>query len=57
MPDLVKDYDVIGFDMDSSIISYNTLEMVKLLVQSYLKSLHQDVEGYPQEVLNINYQT
>lgn len=47
-PNLLKDYDVLGFDADHCMVKYNIKELLELLVSSELEGL---VElGYPKEL-------
>ena len=56
-PDLLKEYDVIGFEADHCLVKYNVDEVAKLAVGAYLKGLHEKFpEYYPEEVCNFDYE-
>lgn len=52
-PDLLRDYDVLGFDADHCLVKYNVRETVKLLVRSELQEL-VDHASYPDALLSID---
>jgi hypothetical protein len=49
-PNLMTDYDVIGFDMDNCIASYKVLELTKHLVKGFLTELQAKFK-YPGVIL------
>jgi hypothetical protein len=53
MPDLVRDYDAIGFSIDSCFVKYNEPEITKLIVKTLLSSFHEDCK-YPKEILQFD---
>ena len=53
-PNLLSDYDVIGFDADHTLIKYNVEPLTRTLIQAYLKHLHESF-GYPKEILDFDY--
>jgi hypothetical protein len=55
MPNLNEDYDVIGFDADHCLVKYDIVELTKLIVDTHLKRLTEDYEGYPKEICNFDY--
>jgi hypothetical protein len=55
MPDLVLDYDVIGFDADHSLVKYNVAEFAKLIARSFFEDMH-NIYGYPEEILDFDYE-
>ena len=46
MPNLIRDYDAVGFSIDSCFVKYNEPEMTKLVVKTLLTSFHEDCK-YP----------
>ncbi len=54
-PDLLDDYDVVGFDADHSLLNFKEEEVIKLLVKCYLDDLFKEF-GYPEEILNFDYE-
>ena len=40
MPDLILDYDVIGFDVDHTLVKYNVVEFAKLICRSFFEDMH-----------------
>ena len=53
-PDLIKDYDAIGFSIDSCFVEYHEKELICHVIRSLLTSLHEDCH-YPKEVLQFDY--
>lgn len=54
-PNLLTDYDAVGFDADHCIVKYNIRELVAFLVKI---ELDEFVEmGYPKELADFNYDT
>jgi hypothetical protein len=45
-PDLVADYDVVGFSVDHCLAKFNVKELTKLIVECHLEELSK-IEGYP----------
>lgn len=54
-PNLLTDYDVIGFNLDHTLVKYNVKPMTELLVRCYLEELVSK-KKYPKEVLNFDYE-
>ena len=54
-PYLSDEFDVIGFDMNNGFIKYKELNMVREIIETYLKVLHENFEGYPQSVTEFDY--
>jgi hypothetical protein len=53
-PDLLKDYDVIGFDADHCIVKYHNRELVSFLIRIELQEF---VElGYPKSITEFDYE-
>ena len=48
MPNLIKDYDVIGFDADHCLVKYKLKEFLTLLIEIELSELIE--MGYPDQV-------
>ena len=55
MPDLLLDYDVIGFDADHSLVKYDVVEFAKLVTRSFLEDMHA-IYGYPKEITEFDYE-
>jgi hypothetical protein len=53
-PNLLQDYDAIGFDMENAFIKYHPAELSRLLIKTYLTSLHEDFR-YPSEIAEFNF--
>jgi len=41
MPNLSREYDAIGFDVDNCIVKYNLSNLTRLLIETELKDLHE----------------
>jgi hypothetical protein len=54
-PDILKDYDCIGFDADHCIIKYKTAEMLDTLIVGSLNALLADYKGYPEDILKFDW--
>jgi hypothetical protein len=54
MPDLVGDYDIIGFDLENTLIKFNNKELASLLIEGHLSELVESY-GYPNEILSFDY--
>ncbi|CDW90182.1 UNKNOWN [Stylonychia lemnae] len=54
MPNLLTDYDVLGFDADHCVVKYNTTPLVEMLVESELDELIE--MGYPKAIKNFFFQ-
>ena len=50
MPDLLAEYDAIGFDFEHCLVNFNMVELAKLVVKVHLKELHRNYK-YPTELL------
>lgn len=55
MPNLSKDYEGVGFDVDHCLVKYDVRALVKLLTKLQLKDLF--MKGYPREIMDFNYKT
>jgi hypothetical protein len=55
VPDLVNDYDIIGFDLESTLVKFNNVALARLLIESHLKELVESY-GYPKEILMFDYE-
>ena len=53
MPNLSKDYDAIGFDVDHCLVKYKIPSLYRLLIKTSLEDLHEN-EGYPEEILDFD---
>ena len=49
-PDLVNDYDAIGFDTDHCLVKYNVKALVDLVVKGHIEELVG--MGYSQKLIN-----
>jgi hypothetical protein len=54
-PNLIQDYDVLGFDAEF-LVKYNDKALAKLVAETYLDELHKNY-GYPEEVTKFNEST
>ena len=54
MPDLVRDYDIIGFDADHSLIKYKLRPTQELLIESVLNDLVNAFD-YPAEIQDFDF--
>ena len=52
-PDFLNDYDVLGFDVDHTMVKYNVVELTKHIIKVHLSFLYD--AGYPKDVLNFDY--
>ena len=41
-PDILKDYDAVGFDADNCFVKFNVIEMTRLVVEAFLHALLKD---------------
>ena len=55
-PDLLKDYDVMGFDADHCLVRYNSVELTKTFVKLTLEDLVNNYKDYPQELLEFDFE-
>lgn len=52
----MKDYDVIGFDLDHTLVKYKVKHMMKHLIKNYIDDLRlMDPEKYPKQVLDFDF--
>jgi len=51
-PNLLSDYDVLGFDADHCIVKYNVRELMELVVKAHALDMHKN-DGYPVELTHI----
>ena len=55
-PNLPKDYDFIGFDLDC-LIKYKMNELAQLIIRVFLEELNECLpENYPKEITNFDTQ-
>jgi hypothetical protein len=54
-PNLLTDYDVLGFEADNCLVKYDTLSLVKTFVQLTLEDLVNNYEGYPKELMQFDF--
>ena len=60
IPDLCKDYDVLGFDADHCIVKYNIPNLTRLLTKITANDLHElygyseKIKAVPDEMMNIS---
>ena len=50
IPDLLKDYNAVGFDFEHCLVNFNMVEMAKLVVTIHFKELARNYK-YPKELL------
>ena len=50
MPNLLTDYDVIGFDVDNCIAKYNVQAFSETMTKTFLEDLVNTCEGYPESL-------
>ena len=50
-PNLLTDYDVLGFEADNCLVKYDTLALTKTFVQLTLEDLVTNYDGYPKELM------
>jgi hypothetical protein len=49
-PNMLADYDAIGFDADHCLVQYDEQKFSEHIVSTYLDRLHESFQGYPQRV-------
>jgi hypothetical protein len=55
-PDLIGDYQAIGFSTDSCLVKYNIPELTKLVISTFLDELHErNPSEYPVEVTQFDF--
>jgi hypothetical protein len=54
VPNFLNDFDVLGFDVDHCLATFNDLKMNKLMIKSHLKALRK--MGYPVDILEFEYE-
>ena len=55
MPNLIADYDAIGFDTEHTLVKFNNDEMARLMISTVLEDLVENF-GYPAETANFDYE-
>ena len=50
MPNVTRDYSVVGFDADHCFVKYDIEVLTELLVEIHLRDLYECC-GYPEEVM------
>jgi hypothetical protein len=53
-PNLVTDYDAVGFSVDHCLVKFNIKELTKLTVECHLEELSK-LDGYPEEVTDFDW--
>jgi hypothetical protein len=53
LPNLLDDFDAIGFSVEHTLVKFNVLELTKLFVIEHLKALVP--LGYPKEICNFDF--
>jgi hypothetical protein len=53
-PNLVADYDAIGFAVDHCLVKFNIRELTKLVVECHLEELAK-IEGYPASITDFDW--
>ena len=54
MPNITKDYSVVGFDADHCFVKYDIKVLTSFLVEVHLRDLHEFC-GFPEEIMNFDY--
>jgi hypothetical protein len=54
MPNLIQDFDCIGFDMDHTLVKYDVKALSRLIVETYLIELHEKFK-YPHRIFDFDY--
>ena len=54
-PEILQEYDCIGFDADHCVIKYKTKEMLDTLILGSLDALVNDYKGYPKELRDFDW--
>ena len=49
VPNLLQEYDAVGFDADNCFVKYNVVALSRLIIKEYLADLHENFD-YPVEV-------
>jgi hypothetical protein len=56
IPSLVSDYQVIGFDADSTLVKYKTYKLQMLLIFTLLEELHHEFSDfYPASMAEFDF--
>jgi len=53
-PNLSKDYDVIGFDMDHCVLKYKLGPFYSLMCRIFIEEMNENF-GYPKEILEFDF--
>ncbi len=57
MPDILHDYDAIGFESEHCLVKYNIRNLTRLVTDVYLEQLHKDEpHNYPKEIKIFDYE-
>ena len=54
MPNVTRDYSVVGFDADHCFVKYDIQVLTSLLVEIHLLDLHECC-GFPREILSFDF--
>ena len=54
MPNISKDYSVVGFDADHCFVKYNVKVLSSYLVEMNLRDMHEKCH-YPAEIMDFDY--
>ena len=54
-PDLLEEYDAVGFSLDNCLAKYNAKEYAKLVISSFLEELYVNCVGYPKSTTNFDF--
>ena len=54
-PNLMTDYDAIGFDADHCMVKYNIKDLVSFLIKIELEEYVE--QGYPESITEFNYES
>ena len=56
VPNLLTDYDVMGFVAENCLVKFNSVELFKLVMKSHLEELNKSFIGYPKEITFFNFE-
>ena len=51
--DQLGDFDVIGFDLDHTLVRYNVSTLVRMVEKIFMQTLIEDWKGYPDNLLEL----
>ena len=51
--DQLGEFDVIGFDLDHTLVRYNVSNLLRMTEKWFMKTLMEDWKGYPNNLLEL----